>query len=56
MGALATLRAFLAAKRRRLSVVSASRPTVKVRAASERPMMVRYWRCQPYESLLLVQC
>lgn len=52
MGALATDKAFLTAKSRRLRVRSARRPTAKVAVASERPMMVRYWRCHPYESLL----
>lgn len=32
--------------------MSASKPTAKVTDASNRPMMVRYCRCQPYESLL----
>jgi hypothetical protein len=33
-------------------VKSASNPTVKVAVARDRPMMVRYCICQPYESFL----
>ena len=47
IGADATERAFLAAKRRRLRVMSARRPNVKVRVERARPMIVRYWKCQP---------
>jgi hypothetical protein len=47
MGADATERAFLTAKRRRLRVMSASSPKVKVKVERARPMMVRYWKCQP---------
>ena len=42
IGAEATERAFLTAKRRRLSVMSARRPKAKVRVERARPMMVRY--------------
>jgi len=52
MGALATLSAFFTSNSRLLSVRSASRATAKVVAASDRPMMVRYCRCHPYDSLL----
>lgn len=51
-GALATLSVFFTANSRRLRVTSASPPTAKVAVASARPMMVRNWRCQPYDSLL----
>jgi hypothetical protein len=47
IGAEVTDRAFLTAKRRRLSVMSASNPKMNVRAERARPMMVRYWKCQP---------
>jgi hypothetical protein len=47
MGADATERAFLTAKRRRLRVMSASSPKVKVKVERARPMIVRYWKCQP---------
>ena len=33
-------------------VKSASKPKTKVRKAIVSPMMVRYWKCQPYESLI----
>jgi hypothetical protein len=42
IGAEATERAFLTAKRRRLSVMSARRPKAKVKVERARPMMVRY--------------
>lgn len=54
IGALATLSAFLMRNRRRLIVMSASKPTKKVLAAKESPMMVRYWRCHPYASFLIL--
>jgi hypothetical protein len=38
---------FLRAKRVGERVVSARRAVVKVRVVRARPMMVRYWRCQP---------
>jgi len=47
IGAEATERAFFAAKRRRLRVRSARRPKEKVRVERARPIMVRYWKCQP---------
>ena len=47
IGAEATERAFLTAKRRRLRVMSARRPKVNVRVERARPMIVRYWKCQP---------
>ena len=47
MGALATLRAFLTWNSVEFIVTSASRPTVKVAVARDRPMMVRYCMCQP---------
>ena len=37
-------------------VISASSPTANVAVASDRPMIVRYCICQPYESLLLGVC
>jgi len=52
IGALATLSVFFTANSRPLSETSASRPTAKVAAARDKPMMVRYCRCHPYESLL----
>lgn len=56
IGALATLNTFLTANSRRLSVRSASKPTAKVSVASDKPMMVRNCRCQPYASLLSNVC
>jgi hypothetical protein len=47
IGADATERAFFAAKRLRLRVKSARRPQAKVRVERARPMIVRYWKCQP---------
>jgi hypothetical protein len=47
IGADATERAFFAANRRRLRVRSARRPQAKVRVERARPMIVRYWKCQP---------
>jgi hypothetical protein len=47
IGAEVTERAFLTAKRRRLSVMSASNPKKNVRAERAKPMMVKYWKCQP---------
>ena len=52
IGALATLRAFLILKRVGFIAMSASSPTTNVAAASDRPMIVRYCMCQPYESFL----
>ena len=40
-------RVFLRRKRVGEEVRSARRPVVKVRRARVRPMMVRYWKCQP---------
>lgn len=52
MGAPATLRAFLRRKRAGLLMRSASRPAANVAVARERPMMVKYCMCHPYEALL----
>lgn len=52
IGALHTERRFLAKNSRADNVISASRPAVKVSVASVSPMTVRYWKCQPYASLL----
>lgn len=46
-GAEHSEREFLERKKRGESVMSAMRPSVKVRAARVRPMMVRYCQCQP---------
>jgi hypothetical protein len=46
-GAEATTRAFLRAKRRGKRVASARRAVENVIVERERPMTVRYWRCQP---------
>lgn len=46
-----TARLFFRVKRREEKVRSARRPKAKVAVARERPMMVRYCMCQPYESL-----
>ena len=43
---------FLAANKRGESVMSASSPKINVSVARRRPMMVRYWKCQPYEALM----
>lgn len=40
-------RVFLRRKRGWEDERSARRPVVKVRRARVRPMMVRYWKCQP---------
>ncbi len=46
-GALYTESAFLTTNSRRDAVISASEPKTNVSIASARPMMVRYWKCQP---------
>ena len=46
-GAEATLSRFLIRKRRGERVMSESEPRAKVTVARERPMMVKYWKCQP---------
>lgn len=33
-------------------VMSAAKPARKVAEARARPMIVRNWKCQPYESLM----
>lgn len=38
---------FLVRKRKRKLNMSAREPQRKVNVASVRPMMVRYWKCQP---------
>ena len=40
-------RVFLSRKRAGEEDMSARRPVEKVRRARVRPMMVRYWKCQP---------
>jgi len=40
-------RMFLVWKRERLEVRSERRPERKVRREVSRPIMVRYWKCQP---------
>ena len=52
IGALATLSTFLSANKLLLSVMSASNPTPKVAVDSDRPIMVRYCMCHPYDSFL----
>jgi len=52
MGAEETERAFLQRKKRGESVRSATSPVRKVAVASDRPIMVRYWKCQPNESFM----
>lgn len=52
IGALATLKKFFSWNNRCDKVRSASSPTANVAVAIDRPMMVRYCMCQPYESLL----
>ena len=47
MGAEQHERMFLKKKRRLDRVRSASRPRVNVVVASARPIIVRYWKCQP---------
>ena len=54
-GAEHTLSIFLTAKRREDMLMSASDPNAKVIVARERPIMVRYWKCHPYASLLFVR-
>lgn len=54
IGALATLIAFLTWKRVWFMVISARRPTINEIVANDRPMMVKYCKCHPYESLLMV--
>ena len=53
MGALVMEQAFLIWNTFGDMVKSARRPKKKVSVASKRPMMVRNWRCQPYDWLLL---
>lgn len=55
-GALQTERAFLIANSRGDRVMSAREPKRKVTVARDRPMMVRYWKCHPYESFLVFLC
>lgn len=52
IGALHTRRTFLTANRRIDKNTSAARPTRFVSVAMQRPMMVKYWKCHPYASLL----
>lgn len=47
IGALAMEKEFLMVKSVRDSVRSASSPNTKVLVVKDRPMMVRYWKCQP---------
>jgi len=46
-GAATVPRTFLAAKRVGERIRSERRPKVKERAEMARPIIVRYWRCQP---------
>ena len=46
-GAAQTEKMFLVRKRSFEELMSAREPQAKVRVAKERPMMVRYWKCQP---------
>lgn len=46
-GAEVELRRFLARKREGERVMSEREAARKVRVARVRPMMVRYWKCQP---------
>lgn len=51
-GALHADNAFLIRNRRGDLIMSANDPNANVAVASVRPMMVRYWKCQPYEVFL----
>ena len=51
-GAEAIERKFLSWKRRGDSVVSERMAKLKVRVERVRPMMVRYWKCQPKAALM----
>ena len=53
IGALQRDRRFLARKSRADKVTSANRPRKKVTVERLNPMTVRYWKCQPYASLLV---
>ena len=53
MGALVTDRAFLIMNSVFDMLRSARRPIVKVRVARDRPMMVRYCKCHPYDAFLV---
>ena len=51
-GAEAIEKRFLSWNRRGERVVSERMARVKVRVDKVRPMMVRYWKCQPNEALM----
>ena len=51
-GAEAIEKRFLNWNRRGERVVSETMAKVKVRVERVRPMMVRYWKCQPNEALM----
>ena len=53
IGALQRDKRFLARKSRADKVTSANRPRKKVTVERLNPMTVRYWKCQPYASLLV---
>jgi len=52
IGALITARTFLTRKSLLESVISDKRPIPKVAVARDRPIMVRYCICHPYESFI----
>lgn len=52
MGALQMDKRFLTRNSRGDRVWSASKATAKVIVDIERPMTVKYWKCQPYDSFL----
>lgn len=52
MGVTHTDKVFLSRNNRFDCVRSASEPSVNVAVAMDSPMMVRYWKCHPYETLL----
>lgn len=52
MGVTHTDKVFLSRNNRFDCVRSASEPSTNVAVAMDSPMMVRYWKCHPYEALL----
>lgn len=52
MGVTHTDKVFLSRNNRFDCVRSASEPSTNVAVAMDSPMMVRYWKCHPYDALL----
>lgn len=52
MGVTQTDKVFLSRNNRGECVRSAREPSAKVAIATDKPIIVRYWKCHPYDSLL----